>query len=69
MTHARLQWLNEGQKPTLFFKLESKYYTEKTMKKVQAEFGAVISDQKSIPKEIQNFYQNLFKSGDYNIEN
>ena len=38
------------------------------MKKVQDQFGVVISDQKSILKEIQNFYDNLCKLRDCNIE-
>ena len=39
------------------------------MKKVKDKFSVVISDLKSILKEIQNFYHNLFKSRDCNIEN
>ena len=70
MIRTRLQWLNEGEKPTSFFcKLESKHCTEKTMKKIQTNSGTVVMDQKLILKEIENFYCNLFKSKDHNIEN
>ena len=70
MIRSRLQWLNEGEKPTSFFcKLESKHCMEKTMKKIQTNSGNIITDQKEILKEIQNFYSKLFKSKDYNLEN
>ena len=69
ITRARLQWLNEGEKPTSFFcKLERKHCNEKTMKKRQTNSGTIVTDQKSILKEIQRFYHNLFKSRDCNIE-
>ena len=69
ITRARLQWLNEGEKPTSFFcKLERKHCNEKTMKKIQTNSGTIVTDQKNILKEIQKFYHNLFKSRDCNIE-
>ena len=69
ITHARLQWLNEGEKPTSFFcKLERKHCNEKTMKKIQTNSGTIVTDQKSILKEIPKFYHNLFKSRDCNIK-
>ena len=39
------------------------------MKQIQTKSGMVITDQKRILKEIQNFYCDLFKSKDCNIEN
>ena len=38
------------------------------MKKIQTNLGTIVMDQKSILKEIQKFYHNLFKSRDCNIE-
>ena len=36
ITRARIQWLDQGEKPTSFFcKLESKQFTEKTIRKLQ----------------------------------
>ena len=32
------------------------------MKKLQTDSGSIITDQKSILKEIQKYYSNLFKS-------
>ena len=70
MTRARLQWLNEGEKPTSFFcKLENRNYTEKTMRKLQTDSGSIITNQKSILKEIHKFYSNLFKSRDDQTQN
>ena len=62
ITRARIQWLNQGEKPTSFFcKLESKHSTEKTIRKLQIGDGATINDQKLILKEIEKYYHNLFK--------
>ena len=69
ITRTRLQWLNEGEKPTSFFcKLEKKHCAEKTMKKLETNSGTVVTGQKHILKEIQNFYCKLFKSKDCNVE-
>ena len=69
ITRARIQWLHEGEKPTSFFcKLENKHFTEKTIRKVQTSNGTVVTDQKKILKEVENYYHNLFKSRDYVIQ-
>ena len=57
-----MQWLNEGEKPTSYFcKLKSKHFTEKTIRKLQTKNGTVLTDQKQILKEVEQFYANLFK--------
>ena len=62
ITRARMQWLNEGEKPTSYFcKLENKHFTEKTIRKLQTNNGTVLTDQKQILKEVEQFYANLFK--------
>ena len=62
ITRARIQWLDQGEKPTSFFcKLESKHFTEKTIRKLQIGDDATINDQKLISKEIEKYYHNLFK--------
>ena len=59
-----MQWLNEGEKPTSYFcKLESKHFTEKTKdtRKLQTNNGTILTDQKQILIEVEQFYANLFK--------
>ena len=47
MIRSRIQWLQDGEKPTKHFcNLENKAYTEKTMKKVKLENGEIITEQK-----------------------
>ena len=62
MTRSRMQWLSEGEKPTSYFcKLESKQFTEKTIRKLQINNGAILTDQKQIMAKVEKFYGNLFK--------
>ena len=59
---ARMQWLNEGEKPSRFFcKLESRHFVEKTIRKLKTNTGSTITDQKKILSEIESFYKDLFK--------
>ena len=70
MTRARIQWLNEGEKPTSFFcKLENKNFTEKNNEKASDRFWHYIDWPKSILKEIHKFYAKLFKSRDCQAQN
>ena len=64
---SRVQWLNEGEKPSKYFcSLEKQLYIEKTVKKIVTSSGNTITDQKEILKELKNYYENLF--ADRNIE-
>ena len=59
ITIAIIQLLDQGEKPTTFFcKLESKHFTEKTIRKSQIGDGATINDQMLILKEIEKYYRN-----------
>ena len=53
-----MQWLSEGEKPTSYF---CKQFTEKTIRKLQINNGAIPTDQKQILAEVEKFYGNLFK--------
>ena len=47
ITRTRLQWLDEGEKPTSYFcNLERKNYVEKTVKKIQMENGKLLMNQR-----------------------
>ena len=72
ITRARINWLDQGEKPTSFFcKLETKQFTEKTIRKLQLDNGSIINDQKMILKEVQRYYMNLFNEketcSDFNL--
>ena len=62
---ARLQWLQEGEKPTKYFcNLENKNYIEKTIRKLQLRDGSIVTEQEKILDNIRAFYENLFKNRD-----
>ena len=55
--------MEEGEKPTRYFcNLESRNYLNKTIKKIEVDGKGTIYEQKDILKEVQSFYQNLYKS-------
>ena len=70
LTRTRLQWLNEGEKPTSFFcNLERKQYIEKTIRKIKKSDGTIITEQQKVLNEIQRFYSNLFQNCDRDLKN
>ena len=61
MVRSRIQWIDEGERPTKFFcALEHKNFINKTIKKLRLNNGEIITDQKQVLKEIQYFYKKLF---------
>ena len=59
---SKVQWLEEGEKPTNFFaNLEKKNYVNKLINKLDID-GNIIQNQPKILQETENFYQNLYKS-------
>ena len=61
MVRARVQYLNESEKPTkLFCQLEKNNYQTKTIKRIQLNNGSIIEDQETILETVANFYTNLF---------
>ena len=71
---SRLQWLQEGEKPSKFFcNLENKNYIDKTIKKLQLNNGSIITEQEEVLHHVRNYYAKLFQSkdrdlGDVNFE-
>ena len=64
MIRSRIQWLDEGERPTKYYcALENKHYIDKTIKKLNTG-QATITDQKEILKEVQNYYKSLFSNKD-----
>ena len=65
MVRSRVQYLDEGERPTKYFSaLETKNYVNKTVKKIKSEGPGFITDQIQILDEIKKFYQNLFQNKD-----
>ena len=59
---SKIQWLEEGEKPTQFFAtLEKRNYVNKLINKLNIN-GNIIQNQSSILHETKVFYQNLYKS-------
>ena len=57
---SKVQWLEEGEKPTNFFaSLEKKNYTTKLISKLNIR-GNIIQNQNSILNETANFYKDLY---------
>ena len=67
---SRMQWLQDGEKPTKYFcNLENKAYTEKTLRKVKLDSGEVVMEQEKILNEIHKFYSFLFENKDTDLKN
>ena len=57
--------MHEGEKPTSFFcNLEKQNFVEKTIWKLHIKGNSFLTDQKSILKEVESFYEKLFKNKD-----
>ena len=66
---SRIQWLNQGEKPTQFFcNLENRNFTDKTIRNIILQNGKMIFEQNEILNEVKNYYQNLFKSRDDKLD-
>ena len=67
MIISRVQWLDEGERPTKYFcALEYHNYMNKTIKKLKISENKTLTEQKSILTQIEKFYENLFSSKDDN---
>ena len=65
LVRSRLQWLQDGEKPSKYFSnLEKKNFIEKTIRKVRLNNGEVITDQENILSQVQQYYSNLFENRD-----
>lgn len=66
MIRSRVQWLDEGERPTKYFcSLENKNFTTKTIKKLKLDNDDIVTDQKEILNETKKFYEKLFKNKDH----
>ena len=68
MIRSRIQWIDEGEKPTKFFcGLENKNYLNKTIKKLITNDNRTITGQKEILNEVRSFYEKLFQNNDNHL--
>ena len=67
IVRSRVRWAEEGEKPTKYFcSLESRNYINKTISRVEKDNGQIITKQENILLEVKQFYENLYKSHDFN---
>ena len=65
LVRSRLQWLNEGERPSRYFcSLEKRNFIDKTIKKVSD--GSFVTEQKQVLHHIRKFYADLFN--DKNVQ-
>ena len=63
---SRVQWVNDGEKPTKYFlNLEKHNYKKKTLFRVADRNGMIVEDEHDILDQIKDFYSNLYKSRNY----
>ena len=69
MLRARVQWIEDGEKPTIYFcSLEKRNFINKTLMKIINDKGEEITQQQDILNEITMFYSNLYSSQDDLLE-
>ena len=60
---AKLNWINEGERPTKFFlNIEKQNYNKKHIKRILKPGGDTISGPSNILNELELFYMNLYTS-------
>ena len=69
MIRSRIQWIDEGERLTKYFcALETKFFLDKTIKKVLTINNEIITDQKPILNALQTYYAELFKNRDAELK-
>ena len=62
MLRSKIQWFEEGEKPTKFFaSIEKRNYVNKVINKINSN-GNNIQDPREILNELEKFYRNLYSS-------
>lgn len=60
---SKVSWIEKGEKPTnYFFNLEKRNYEKKVIAQLKLENGEIITDMKQINKEIESYYNDLFRT-------
>lgn len=69
MIRARVNLIDNGEKPTKFFlNLEKKNYVNKTMKFLTLENGIETNNQVKIMEETRKYYENLYRNKDEKLD-
>ncbi len=69
LIRARVQWIEEGERPTKFFcGLEKKNFVNKNITKLIGTDGRNILEQKDILQAVKSFYKKLYSSRDDDLE-
>ena len=70
LIRSRARWVEEGEKPTKYFcNLESRNFTNKTIKRITDKDNNIIYDQFEILKLVKSFYETLYASKDAELIN
>ena len=70
MIRSRAEYLDKGERPTKYFcGLEKHNYVSKSMQQLEKDDDTTIRDQKSILKETELYYKQLYASRDTELEN
>ena len=65
---SRAKWIQEGEKNTKYFcSLEKRNFVEKCMPYLETSQGELLTDQNMIKREVNSFYENLYKSRESDI--
>ncbi len=60
---SKMDLQEHGEKPSKFFlSLEKRNYNNKTIRRIQRSNGTITSDEKTILKELHNFYNKLYQT-------
>ncbi|GFR76837.1 Pol-like protein [Elysia marginata] len=63
LIRAKARWIGQGEKTTRYFcNLENRHFASKRMTSLIKDSGVEIEDNKEITKEVENFYEHLYKS-------
>lgn len=62
---SRVRWFQDGEKNSKYFcNLENRNFTNKSLSFLERDDGTVLTNQKTILTEVQNFYQQLYRHRD-----
>jgi exonuclease III len=69
LIRSRVQYLKHREKPTkAFLSIEHKNYIDKTIRQLEDHKGNIINNQEQILECVQNYYSDLYKHQDENID-
>ena len=63
IVRSRVKWITDGDKPTRYFcSLEKRNFTNRSVSFLETTNGDIVDEQTSILREVENFYETLYKA-------